>query len=50
MNFESHPIIPGSIKRMKWGEIILAFKDYEKVNEFTQPSCPQGKADTLTYE
>ena len=40
MNFESHPIISGNIKIMKWGETILAFKYYEKVNELTQPSFP----------
>ena len=35
MNFKEHPIIPGNIKRMKWGETLLSFKDDEKVNEFT---------------
>ena len=29
MNFEAHPIILGNINRMKWGEIILAFKNDE---------------------
>ena len=31
MNFEAHPIIPGNIKIMKWGETILAFKDDENL-------------------